>query len=113
MKSLLLTVLAFGLLSSCAFAQEGLEKKQYGRAVASGKNQRIGFFYSLTPDLGSTSTDTPTRSRLMRHPLLLRSSHTKASLNELSKIMIKKLFVHRVWQQIRIQFATNGCGVWL
>jgi len=51
MKSLLLTVLAFGLLSSSAIAQEeGLQKKQYTRVVSSGKNQRIGFFTSLTPD---------------------------------------------------------------
>jgi hypothetical protein len=50
MKNLLLTVLAFGLLSSSAFAQEGLEKKQFTRVVASGTNQRIGFFYALNPD---------------------------------------------------------------
>ena len=55
MKNLLLTVLAFGLLSSSAFAeeqprQEGLEKKQFTRVVASGTNQRIGFFHALNPD---------------------------------------------------------------
>jgi hypothetical protein len=50
MKNLLLTVLAFGLLSSSAFAQEGLEKKQFTRVVASGTNQRIGFFTALNPD---------------------------------------------------------------
>src|SRR5207249_3488325 len=50
MKNLLLTVLAFGLLSSSAFAQEGLEKKQFTRVVASGTNQRIGFFHALHPD---------------------------------------------------------------
>jgi hypothetical protein len=50
MKSLLLTVLALGLLSSSAFAQEeGLQKKQYTRVV-SGKNLRIGFYTSLSPD---------------------------------------------------------------
>jgi hypothetical protein len=54
MKNLLLTVLAFGLLSSSAFAQEGLQKKQYTRVVASGKNQRIGFFTNLTPDCVSS-----------------------------------------------------------
>src|SRR5262249_47579515 len=58
MKSLLLTVLAFGLLSSSVFAegqprQEGLEKKQYTRVVASSKNQRIGFFTSVTPECAS------------------------------------------------------------
>ena len=55
MKNLLLTVLAFGLLSSSAFAeeqprQEGLEKKHFTRVVASGTNQRIGFFHALNPD---------------------------------------------------------------
>ena len=50
MKNLLLTVLAFGLLSSSAFAQEGLEKKQFTRVVASAANTRIGFFYALNPD---------------------------------------------------------------
>jgi hypothetical protein len=51
MKNLLLAVLAFGLLSSSAFAQEGLEKRQITRVVASGTNQRIGFFTALNPDL--------------------------------------------------------------
>src|SRR5258707_10055575 len=51
MKNLLLTILAFGLLSSSAFAQqEGLEKKQWTRVVASGAKTRIGFFYALHPD---------------------------------------------------------------
>ena len=50
MKNLLLTVLAFGLLSSSAFAQEGLEKKQWTRVVASRAKTRIGFFYALHPD---------------------------------------------------------------
>jgi hypothetical protein len=50
MKNLLLTVLAFGLLSSSAFGQEGLDKKQFTRVVASETNQRIGFYTSLNPD---------------------------------------------------------------
>jgi hypothetical protein len=50
MKNLLLTVLAFGLLSSSAFAQEGLDKKQFTRVVASGTNTRIGFFTWTNPD---------------------------------------------------------------
>jgi hypothetical protein len=50
MKNLLLTLLAFGLLSSSAFAQEGLDKKQFTRVVASSKNQRISFFTYLNPD---------------------------------------------------------------
>jgi len=50
MKSLHLTVLAFGLLWSSAFAQEGLEKKQWTRVVASGTNGRIAFFTGLNPD---------------------------------------------------------------
>jgi hypothetical protein len=53
MKNLLLTLLAFGLLSSSAFAQEGLEKKQFTRVVASGKNERIGFYTSLHADCTS------------------------------------------------------------
>ena len=52
MKNLLLTVLAFGLVSSSsAFAQEeGLQKKQYTRVVASEAITRIGFFTGLNPD---------------------------------------------------------------
>jgi hypothetical protein len=50
MKNCLLTVLAFGLLSSSAFAQEGLDKKQFTRVVASGTNGRIGFFTALNTD---------------------------------------------------------------
>ena len=50
MKNLLLTVLAFGLLSSSAFGQEGLEKKQFTRVVASETNQRISFYVYLNPD---------------------------------------------------------------
>jgi hypothetical protein len=50
MKNLLLTVLAFGLLSSSAFAEEGLGKKQFSRVVASETNQRIGFFCAVNPD---------------------------------------------------------------
>jgi hypothetical protein len=50
MKRLLLAVCAFGLLSSSAFAQEGLEKKQWTRVVASGTNQRISFFHAVNPD---------------------------------------------------------------
>ena len=50
MKSLLLMVLAFGLLSSSALAQEGLDKKQFTRVVGSGTKQLIGFYTSLNPD---------------------------------------------------------------
>src|SRR5262249_10398940 len=50
MKNFLLTVLTLGLLSSSAFAEEGLEKKQITRVVASETNQRIGFFTALNPD---------------------------------------------------------------
>jgi hypothetical protein len=50
MKSLLLTVLALGLLSSSASAEEALQKKQYTRVVASGTNRQIGFFTALHPD---------------------------------------------------------------
>jgi hypothetical protein len=46
----LLAALALGLLSSSAFAQEGLEKKEWTRVVPSAANQRIGFFTALNPD---------------------------------------------------------------
>jgi hypothetical protein len=66
MKSLLLTILAFGLFSSSSFAQkkspeqfreesshiwgvEG-EKQELTGVVASGTNQRVGFFYAVNPD---------------------------------------------------------------
>src|SRR5262245_64147055 len=67
MKRLLLAVCAFGLLSLPAIAEEkspeqrreestqilnreGLQKFDVTRFVASGKSQRIGFFYSVHPD---------------------------------------------------------------
>jgi hypothetical protein len=54
MKNLLLTVLAYGLLSSSAFAEEALLKKQFTRVVASETNQRIGFFYAVHPDCSAS-----------------------------------------------------------
>jgi hypothetical protein len=70
MKSLLLTILVFGLLSSSSFAQkkspeqlreesshiwgvEG-EKQQLTGVVASGTNQRVGFFYAVNPDCSAS-----------------------------------------------------------
>jgi hypothetical protein len=53
MKNLLLTLLAFGLVSSSTLGQEGLDKKQFTRVVASGKKQPMGFFTSLHPDCTS------------------------------------------------------------
>ena len=50
MRSLLLTILAFGLVSSSAFAQGGAEKKEFTRVVGSGTKQQIGFYTSLNPD---------------------------------------------------------------
>jgi hypothetical protein len=49
MNKFLLTVCAFGLLSSSSFAQEKspeqmLKKQQIARVVTSGTNKRIGFF---------------------------------------------------------------------
>jgi hypothetical protein len=64
MKTLLLIILAFGL-SSSAFAQEGLEKKQFTRVVPSGKNQRIGFYTHLNPDC---TTSGATDIRITKQP---------------------------------------------
>jgi hypothetical protein len=63
MSKFLLAVCAFGLLLSSAFAEEkspgqpreesnqiGLQKMNWTRIVASGTNQRIGFFYAVNPD---------------------------------------------------------------
>ena len=63
MSKFLLTVCACGLLLSSAFAEEkspeqhredqiveGLPKMNWARVVASGTNQRIGFFYAVNPD---------------------------------------------------------------
>ena len=67
MSKFLLTVCAFGLLLSSAFAEEkspeqlreersrilgieGLESETFSRVVASGTKQQIGFFTSLNPD---------------------------------------------------------------
>jgi hypothetical protein len=71
MSRFLLTVCAFGLLLSSAFAQEksseqyreesnqlfgveGLQKMNWTRFVASGTNQRIGFFYAVNPDCSAS-----------------------------------------------------------
>jgi hypothetical protein len=73
MKRPLLTVCAFGLLLSPAFAEdktperlreegnyifghEGLQKHRFARVVPSETNQRIGFFSALNPDC-TTSGD--------------------------------------------------------
>jgi hypothetical protein len=50
MKNFLPAALAFGVLTSPAFAEEGLEKKQFTRVVPSKTNQRIGFYTALNPD---------------------------------------------------------------
>ena len=68
MSKFLLTVCACGLLLSPAFAEEkspeqqhreesnqiGLQKMNWIRAVASGTNQRIGFFYAVNPDCSAS-----------------------------------------------------------
>ena len=68
MSKFLLTVCAFGLLLSSAFAEENspqqyreesdqirLQKIDWGtRIVASGTNQRIGFFYAVNPDCSAS-----------------------------------------------------------
>ena len=68
MSKFLLTVCAVGLLFSSAFAQEkssreqsreesnqiGLQKMNWTRVVASGTNQRIGFFYAVNPDCSAS-----------------------------------------------------------
>jgi hypothetical protein len=92
MKNLLLTVLAFGLLSSSAFAQEGLEKKQFTRVVASGTSTRIGFFTALHPDCTASgnvnirvtkqpehgSTETPTTINFPTYP----KEHIRSKCNQ-------------------------------
>ena len=67
MSKFLLTVCAFGLLLSFAFAEEksreqyreqnyqmGLQKMDWTRVVASGTDQRIGFFYAINPDCSAS-----------------------------------------------------------
>src|SRR5262249_51864543 len=62
MSKFLLTVCAFGLLLSSAFAEEkspeegvvGLQKMNWTRVVASGTDQRIGFFYAVNPDCSAS-----------------------------------------------------------
>jgi hypothetical protein len=71
MSKFLLTVCAFGLLLSPAFAEdktpeqlreersrifgiEGLESQTFTRVVASGTKHRIGFYTSLNPDCSAT-----------------------------------------------------------
>jgi hypothetical protein len=67
MSKFMVTVCAFGLLLSSAFAEEksreqlreesnqlfgveGLQKIELNRTIASGTKQRIGFFYAIQPD---------------------------------------------------------------
>ena len=71
MSKFLLTVCAFGLLLSFAFAEEkspeqhreesnqmlgveGVQKMELTRVVASGTNQRIYFFYAVHPDCSAS-----------------------------------------------------------
>jgi hypothetical protein len=67
MSKFLLTVCAFGLLLSSAFAEEKspeqhreesnqlfVQKINWTRTVASGTNQRIGFFYAVNPDCSAS-----------------------------------------------------------
>ena len=67
MSKFLLTVCAFGLLLSFAFAEEksreryreqnyqmGLQKMYWARVVASGIIERIGFFYAINPDCSAS-----------------------------------------------------------
>src|SRR6476469_10073649 len=65
MSKFLLTACAFGLLFSSALAEEksleqhreeqiGLQKMNWTRVVASGTNQRIGFFYAVNPDCSAS-----------------------------------------------------------
>ena len=82
MSKFLLTVCAFGLLLSPAFAEEktlerlreesnyifgseGLQKHRMTRVVPSGANQRIGFFTSLNPDCTSSG---PFNVRITKQP---------------------------------------------
>jgi hypothetical protein len=53
MERFLLIRLAFRL-SSSAFAEEALERKQFSRVVASETKQRIGFFYAVNPDCSAS-----------------------------------------------------------
>jgi hypothetical protein len=77
MKRLPFTVLAFGLLSSSAFAQEGLEKRQFTRVVASGTNQRIGFFTALNPDCSASGNISIRVTKLPEHG----STETTTTIN--------------------------------
>jgi hypothetical protein len=67
MSKFLLAVCACGLFLSSAFAEEkspdqhregqiveGLPKMNWARVVASGTNQRIGFFYAVNPDCSAS-----------------------------------------------------------
>ena len=84
MSKFLLTVCAFGLLLSSAFAEEksreqlreerlhifgieGQENQTFTRFVASGAKQRIGFYASLNPDCSATG-DVNVRKRVMASP---------------------------------------------
>jgi hypothetical protein len=71
MSKFMLTVCAFGLLLSPAFAEdktperlreershifgiEGVQKMELNRIIASGTKQRMGFFYALNPDCSAS-----------------------------------------------------------
>src|SRR5262249_20871658 len=95
MTKFLLTVCAFGLLLLSAFAEErspeqhreesnqiGLQKLNWTRVVASGANQRIGFFYAVNPDCSASGNQYPcyqtTRARHGRN----RSSNKFSQLRK-------------------------------
>jgi hypothetical protein len=71
MRKFLLAVIAFGLVSSSAFAEEkslerlreershilgveGLESQTYSRVIASGAKQRLDFYAAVNPDCTAT-----------------------------------------------------------
>jgi hypothetical protein len=93
MQSLLLTVLAFGLLSSSALAEEksleeldkrssrimaveGLQKEQINRVVPSGAKTRIGFFTALNPDCTSSGDVTVRITKQPEHGAVETSAAT-------------------------------------
>jgi len=87
MSKFLLTVCAFGLFLSSAVAQEksleqlreersrifgveGQESQTFTRVIASGTNQRIGFYASLNPDCTATGDVTVRVTKQPEHGTL-------------------------------------------
>jgi hypothetical protein len=94
MSKFLVTICAFGILSSSAFAEEksreqlreesnqlfgveGVQRIELNRMIASGTKQQIGFFYALNPDCSASGDVTIRLTKQPEHG----TAETTAAMN--------------------------------